>query len=225
MNTPYRVQTLPNMLALDLSGGVAELALQTEQASFHEQGMPGRTHSTDLLPMLEQLLQRGSMEWDKLEMFALVTGPGSFTGLRIAAATLAGLNSRLQLPVLPLSALAVTAMQSGSTRPVYVCEDARAGDCYVGHYHHGKPLAEDRCMSWQALAEYLPPDASFVSRQPPSPLLQAYTRLVPDLPRGVAMLQQAAVELAAMDHPEALPRYPLPAYLQASQAERHAGGY
>ncbi len=226
MHAPNKAQMMPNMLALDLSYGAAELALQTDQRTYHEQGVPGRTHSTDLLPMLEKLLQRGGIDWGQLDMFALVTGPGSFTGLRIAAATLAGLNSRLQLPVLPLSALAVTAMQSEYAQPLYVCEDARAGECYVGHYHQGQPLADDRCMTWQELAEHMPQGASFAARQEPPQPLQGYTRLALSMPRGIAMLQLAAIQLASLQGSvEQLPRYPMPTYLQPSQAERHAGDH
>ncbi len=222
---PNQTQDMPNMLALDLSGGIAELALQANQQHHHAHGEAGRTHSTDLLPMLEQLLHRGGIAWEQLELFVLVTGPGSFTGLRIAAATIAGLNSKLQLPVLPLSALAVTALQSEITQPLYVCEDARAGECYLGHYQQGRALAEDRCLAWASLTGHMPPGAMFAARQEPPQPLPDYTQVPLRMPRGVAMLQLAAMQLAAIGPRDTLPRYPQPCYLQPSQAERHTGDH
>lgn len=208
------------MLALDLSGGVAEAGLAVAGMRLHARGREGAPHSTTLLPMLERLLSRGRIGWRDVDLFALVVGPGSFTGLRIAAATLAGLNSALQRPVVPLSALAVTAIQCEAAGEVCVCEDARAGACYFGRYRAGEACVPDACLPWEQVLRM--PPAPYAARQALPVRLPGWRRVSLRLPRGVAMLRAASLRLAQQDSLDALPRYPLPVYLQPSQAERYA---
>jgi len=51
----------------------------------------GHTHSETLLPMLESILKISGYTVDDIDLFACTTGPGSFTGVRIGAATIKGL--------------------------------------------------------------------------------------------------------------------------------------
>ncbi|RMG90838.1 MAG: tRNA (adenosine(37)-N6)-threonylcarbamoyltransferase complex dimerization subunit type 1 TsaB [Zetaproteobacteria bacterium] len=171
------------------------------------------------MPALESLLHDANMAWDDLELLVLVAGPGSFTGLRIAAATMAGLNSRLRLPVLQLSSLAVTARQTG-LEEILVCEDARAGECYVGRYRLGRPLEEDHCMPWHRFLERVP--ERFASRSEPPVVMRGWQRVPLKHGRGQAMLDVALDRLAEISDWASLGIYPQPRYLQASQAERHA---
>jgi len=211
-----------NLLALDLSGGVAAAGLRTAGVRLHAEGRENAPHSTALIPMLERLLARGRLRWHDLDLFALVVGPGSFTGLRIAAATIAGLNSALGLPVVPLSALAVTALQTDSDQDVRVCEDARAGCCYFGCYRGLHALEADACLPWHAVAARDP--ARYAARSAPPVSLPGWQRIPLRLPRGVAMLRAAEMLWAERRDGAALPRYPAPVYLQPSQAERNARG-
>jgi len=183
-----------------------------------------RIRSTGIMPMLVDLLQQAGLEWPDLQLLAFSHGPGSFTGLRIGAATLAGINSGLNLPVLHLSALAVTARQAQSDGPLWVLEDARAGEAFVGCYLNGEPVIPDRCMQWQDVAQALQP-GYYVCHADPQVALPGWQRLPLTLDRAGALGLQVQAACLRQDKLSALPVYPAPDYMQLSQAERsaHAG--
>ena len=80
------------ILALDSSATVASVALCDDLRLLAEYTVNnGNTHSETLLPMVESLLSNFCMTAKDIDIFAASTGPGSFTGVRIGAATLKGL--------------------------------------------------------------------------------------------------------------------------------------
>lgn len=82
-----------------------------------------------LIPLLEDLLAQGGVGWSDLARLAVGTGPGNFTGVRIAVAAARGLALGLGIPALGVSRL--EALAHGLPRPVTVIEDARRGEAYV----------------------------------------------------------------------------------------------
>ena len=68
-----------------------------------------RQHNQRLFVMLSELLARGSLRDQGVEALAYGSGPGSFTGLRIAASAVQGLAYASELPVVPVSTLACQA--------------------------------------------------------------------------------------------------------------------
>lgn len=179
----------------------------------------GKTRSTAILPLIESLLQQADVEWHDLELLAFSAGPGSFTGLRIAAATLAGINSGLHLPILHLDSLAVTARQAGLDTPIWVLEDARAGEAFVGRYEAGRVLSAPVCMLWRDIEAEIAPDR-YVALGDADVAPVGWQRIPLDIERGEAL---AATVIAALAGPwRDAPRYPEPHYLQLSQAERNA---
>jgi tRNA threonylcarbamoyladenosine biosynthesis protein TsaB len=207
------------LLALDaaLGRGSAILLLPDGELLVAE-SEGDRSHSRTLVPMLEGLLSQAGLGWPDLRMLALGIGPGSFTGLRIAAATLAGINASLALPTLSVSSLAITAAQAGSDDELWVLEDARAGEVFVGHYQGCRAITDDRCISWEALQEENP--ASYVSVSTPPMLLQGWQRLEMPVARTEALARIIQEALRDVE-PDDLPRYVQPAYLQITQAERN----
>lgn len=209
-----------NILALDAACGAAAACLIRGDGEItHAEGEEGKPHSQAILPLLEGLIKEGGVTWQQLDMLALGIGPGSFTGLRVAAASLAGINASLGLPMLPLSSLGVTAMQTGSDEAVWVIEDARAGEAFIGCYRQGKALQKDECTSWQSVESLTP--ARFAACSEPPVELQGWQRLEPVLERGEAMGRVVLAQLENVDE-KRLSRYLQPAYLQISQAERSA---
>ena len=82
-----------------------------------------------LLPLCEDLLAQAGHDWRDLAAIAVGTGPGNFTGVRIAVAAARGLALSLGIP-----AIGVTRLESlahGLPRPVTVIEDARRDEAYV----------------------------------------------------------------------------------------------
>ena len=94
------------ILSLDSSALVASVALCEDDKVLAEYTINnGNTHSETLLPMVESLLSFFSMKIDDVDLFAVSAGPGSFTGVRIGAATLKGLAFGSGKPCVEVSTL------------------------------------------------------------------------------------------------------------------------
>lgn len=94
------------ILALDSSAVVASVALCEDGLLLGEMMLNnGNTHSETLLPMVEFLLDKFSLSPDDIDAFAISKGPGSFTGVRIGAATVKGLAFGTDIPCVGVSTL------------------------------------------------------------------------------------------------------------------------
>lgn len=206
------------ILALDVAAGAAAAVLFCDaEHRYYGESDSALPHSQSIMPLLEGLLAEAGMSWQELGMLAYGRGPGSFTGLRIAAATLSGINASLKLPILHFSSLAVTAAQANASE-TWVLEDARAGEAFVGHYRDGLAVQADACMAWEAVAGMTP--ASFVAHSEPAIELAGWQRLPLQQSRPEALAEVVRQALGGID-PATLPRQAEPAYLQLSQAERN----
>lgn len=94
------------ILALDSTALAASVALCEDEELLGEFTVNnGNTHSQNLLPMVESMLKLFDMTADEIALFAASAGPGSFTGVRIGAATLKGLAFGTQTPCIGVSTL------------------------------------------------------------------------------------------------------------------------
>jgi len=213
------VSGVPALLALDAAFGPAAGCLVLPDGHVLTAETDKTTpHSQSILPILQDLLAQAGIGWRQLGMCALGIGPGSFTGLRVAAGIIAGINASLRLPVLPLSSLAITAVQADSGGDVHVIEDARSGHVYAGCYRKMTAMQQDQCLGPDALDAIQP--ASYASRT--GVAIQGWHQLKLVIPRPAAMARLAMAEACRVDLRQ-LPRYVLPRYIQPSQAERKAG--
>jgi tRNA threonylcarbamoyladenosine biosynthesis protein TsaB len=89
----------------------------------------GQRHSQLALPMLHSLLEDFGLKSKDLQAIAFGSGPGSFTGLRIACGLAQGLALARGLPVLGISSFESIAEESGASR-VVACLDARMREVY-----------------------------------------------------------------------------------------------
>lgn len=94
------------ILAIDSTAATASAAICDGESLLslwtHNNGL---THSESLLPMVESLLKYCSLTVNDIELFALSAGPGSFTGVRIGAATVKGLAYGRNIPCIGVSTL------------------------------------------------------------------------------------------------------------------------
>jgi len=93
--------------------------------------------SRQIFGAVREALNRADLPLSSLTCVAFGNGPGSFTGVRVAASAAQSLAFSMQLPVVTVSSLAAVAIEAGRTRgvePVAVCLDARMGEAYVGLY-------------------------------------------------------------------------------------------
>ena len=96
-------------------------------------GDASRTHGERLPAEIAAALDRAGVSRERLDLLAVATGPGGFTGLRIGLATVQGLAMTLHKPVAGVSALAALAEQIGSTEAAIIVPwmDAQRGDVFA----------------------------------------------------------------------------------------------
>lgn len=94
-----------------------------------------QTHSQTMMPMVESLLQITGYKPDQMDFFAVSTGPGSFTGLRIGISSIKGMAMAADRPCLAVSTLEALAenmaMFHGMVIPVM---DARRQQVYTASF-------------------------------------------------------------------------------------------
>ena len=104
-------------LGIDTTAGSASVALLSEETLLSEYTLnSGNTHSQTLLPMIEHMFDRVGKTPRDIDLYACAVGPGSFTGVRIGAATVQGLASPWNTPCVPVSALAALAQNLAIVR-------------------------------------------------------------------------------------------------------------
>ena len=94
------------ILALDSTALTASVAVCDDEKLLSEFTVNnGNTHSETILPMIESMLKRLNLTAKDIDVFACSAGPGSFTGVRIGAATIKGLAFGSDKPCIGISTL------------------------------------------------------------------------------------------------------------------------
>lgn len=127
------------ILSLDSTAPTATAAISLAGENFEEVILKGlytintsNTHSQTLLPMIENLLSSLALHIDDIDMFALSAGPGSFTGVRIGAATIKGLAFGREKPCVGVSTLeALAANLTGFKGVICPVMNARRDQLYT----------------------------------------------------------------------------------------------
>ncbi len=142
------------LLAIDTSGETCSAALLIDGAVQQTIEHAPRRHAELILGMMEQLLKHAGIQLGALDALAFGRGPGSFTGVRIAASVVQGAAFGATLPVVPISTLAAIAQgqfRRTGQRHLLAALDARMDEVYWGCYSVGEdglatPCCEE-CVS------------------------------------------------------------------------------
>ena len=146
------------ILAIEASGLVASVAVTEDDVLKAEFTVNNKlTHSQTLLPMLKKMMDILGETVRDMDAVAVSAGPGSFTGLRIGAATAKGLALAADLPVIKVSSLEALMHQVSADRDDVICPimDARRGQVYCAAFKDGERLLSDDAMSMEGLLEKL----------------------------------------------------------------------
>lgn len=131
------------ILALDTSALVASAAITENGKVLAEYTLNYKlTHSQTIMPMIDEIVKMTETDLNKIDYIACSSGPGSFTGLRIGAATAKGLAHGLNKPIVAVPTLEALAYNIFGTDK-FICPimDARRKQVYNAVYvPEGKKL-------------------------------------------------------------------------------------
>ena len=131
------------ILALDTTTRAGSTALMRGAEVADVQASDAARPQAERLPAeLKALLDRHGLELPQIDIYAVATGPGSFTGLRIGIATMQGLALAQGKPLIGISALDALAWTGGLTTRghsgrVATWIDAWRGEVYAALYENG----------------------------------------------------------------------------------------
>src|SRR5439155_369984 len=130
------------ILAIDTSGKNGSLALVRfegeSERTLEVVSLEGGTFSAQLVPQISALLLKHNLTKNHIDAFAVVSGPGSFTGLRVGLAVFKALAEILQKPIASVSLLEVVSRAAGIGGQVIAVLDAGRCEVYAGTYEFGK---------------------------------------------------------------------------------------
>src|ERR1700685_2632349 len=130
------------LLAIDTSGkhgsvGLAragECSPDRDLELIETAPLVGGTFSAQLVPQIASLLSSHGFAKGDIGAFAVASGPGSFTGLRIGLAAVKALAEVLNKPIAAVSLLEACVLASGAQGRIMAALDAGRGDVYVSEY-------------------------------------------------------------------------------------------
>ncbi len=94
-------------------------------------GDSGISHSNTLLNDIDKLLHEAQVDLSEIDFFAVATGPGSFTGLRIGIATVKGLAATLNRPCAGVPTLQAVALSAGASERSVALLPAGRGEVFA----------------------------------------------------------------------------------------------
>ena len=219
-----------NVLAFEISSEEGSVALQAGEEIREALIESPRQQTEQLLPFTQQLLASAKLRLADLDGIAFGRGPGSFTGLRVAAAAAQGLGLASGLPLLPVSSLAVIAQglwRSRGFTSTLVCVDAHMGEVFWAAFEIQEGLArlvgEERLTAPEAvssgeLSAWVAAGSGFEAHAKIlAPVSVAAREVLGHArPRARDVLAQAAADLAAGRGRR--PEEAIPVYLRSEAA-------
>lgn len=121
------------ILALETSTELCSAALWLDDKVDAREVVAGQRNSELLLPMVDALLAAHELAARDLDGVAFGSGPGAFTGVRIACGVAQGIAFGIDVPVVGIGTLLALAEASRTDR-IVCCLDARMGEVYHAAY-------------------------------------------------------------------------------------------
>ena len=149
------------LIAIETATEACSVALYLGGEVIERHEIAPRRHAALVLPWIESLCAEAGIGPAQFDAVAFGRGPGSFTGLRIAAGIAQGLAFGAGLPVVPVSTLAALARGAGGCGDhVLAALDARMREVYWGAYRldgqgDARPVGEECVCAPQSVP--LPP--------------------------------------------------------------------
>ncbi|KJZ20817.1 tRNA (adenosine(37)-N6)-threonylcarbamoyltransferase complex dimerization subunit type 1 TsaB [Loktanella sp. S4079] len=126
------MQPNPTVIAFDTSAAHCAAALLLKGTVFTRVDEMSKGQAEHLVPMLEEMLREQGLTWSDLDAIGVGTGPGNFTGIRIAVAAARGLALGLAKPAIGVTGFEARAFRSDL--PTSALIPAPRGQAYIQHF-------------------------------------------------------------------------------------------
>ncbi len=155
---------MATILSLECATGLTSVAVHENGRCVGYATTPlPQAASSQLMPLVDQVMHTAAVGSGQLQAVAVSAGPGSYTGLRIGAATAKGICYALRLPLLAVNTLEILLQEVSShpvSAPCYLCPmiDARRMEVYCSLYTHtGTPVlpVDARIINSDSFQEFL----------------------------------------------------------------------
>ncbi len=156
------------ILGIDTSGRQGSVALlraarRATRSLVELAPSPAANTPSCCVPTIAALLARHGLERSSIGLIAVASGPGSFTGLRVAIATVKGLAEAFATPVVAVSVLEAIALASGAGGKVVAAIDAQRSEVFWGEYERRIRTARRLAQGCNVLSESIASFADFAS--------------------------------------------------------------
>ena len=212
------------ILSIDTSSSICSVALLEEDRTVDVLNLDdGKTHSENLMPLIDEILNKNSVDIKNIDLLACCVGPGSFTGIRIGVATIKPIAEVLNIKVASITSLEALARNvETENKTIVSLIDARNNQVYCGIFDENyENIADDINLVIEKLSRYK--DIIFVGNGS-----EVHKSLLEKIPNVVFANNnsQTAVSVGKLGYKKYLKNElcsadtVLPIYLRKSQAER-----
>ncbi len=152
------------ILSIDTASKICSVALLEDEVIVDEMNLDdGKTHSENLMPMVEEILSKNHVALSEIKLISCCTGPGSFTGIRIGVASAKAMAEVNQIPLASVTSLETLARMDDSKKTKAVLIDARNNQVYCGIFDE----------TWSLIQESMADDIAKIMEQ-----LKTYNHLI-----------------------------------------------
>lgn len=148
---------MSNILAFDTVSTSFSIAIQKENGSIIEYNKENvKNHNEELLPVLHNFLTDNDLTLDNISYIALGIGPGSFTALRIAFATIKTICYAKNIPIVGISSLETLYENISEREGIKAAMiDARKGSVYANIYNNNEKITENTDLTYQQFIDII----------------------------------------------------------------------
>lgn len=135
------------ILAIDTSSEICSTAILENDKLIDQNNLDnGKTHSENLMPLVDELIKRNNISIKDIDLFACSVGPGSFTGIRIGVASIKPMAEVLNKKIASVTSLEILARNVETENQditIVSLIDARNSQVYCGIFDYQYELKED----------------------------------------------------------------------------------
>jgi len=149
---------MTKILALETATDACSAALLIDGEVSERFEIAPRRHTDIILPMVAELLADAELTARNLDAVAFGAGPGTFTGVRVATSVAQGIALAHDLPVVPLSCLAILALggaRAHDCATIVPVMDARRQEIYWAVYRVDRAAQVAECIERDAVGSPL----------------------------------------------------------------------